>query len=544
MVIITAISVAAIAYASNRDGDSSGSKEDNSEPLDLSQKTTAVNLLPLERTLALFEAPIATITFMDGNPDVACVYLKERVSEIAKKNPWLGGGLAKDTSDGAVKLWYDETAESLAPGLFESFEAGLIDLTQDSPYESYGDLFNSHNVLVDCNASLIGRSKPLWRVSLVPDAKDPTCKFAIVVSMSHMCGDGYTFHKVHNMLHREATVETLDPTRKLDFSHQVLEKMGRDEAFYIDRVARSPLWARFQKDERVIDKKVFYLDEEWIEGQKRAWTLVKNMNAATALYEDGQDAGDTVQITELGIEADGSATTPSTTDASAFAVSFAPKQGTVSITTNDIVTSWFFRLVDATVGLMPYNFRNRLGMCCTDADAGNYAQAIPYAAQDYETPMFIQASRGSGKRMVSQNTPLPPHRSDNRYAISVDWRAFQKRGGLQLGGGTDDEICQQTLQLPCSLAKDLDSVPKSFSFIHLFNAGPNGEPAISVIAPKAVMEKIEKSGIVRKTIVESKGSSSDAFAESVQETVKGRRESVYLPLLNEKGLSTIMDDEE
>lgn len=74
---------------------------------------------------------------------------------------------------------------------------------------------------------------------------------------------------------------------------------------------------------------------------------------------------------------------------------------------------------------------------------------------------------------------------------------------------------------------DVESLPKSFSSITLFNAGPNGEPAVAVIAPQSVVSKIEKSGIVKEMLFESEGPSEDLFLENIQETARGRRTSVF-----------------
>jgi hypothetical protein len=108
-------------------------------------------------------------------------------------------------------------------------------------------------------------------------------------------------------------------------------------------------------------------------------------------------------------------------------------------------------------------------------------------------------------------------------AISVDWRSFQRRGGLDLGL----EGTRQTLQMPLYDMTDVESLPKSFSSITLFNAGPNGEPAVAVIAPQSVMSKIENSGIVKEMLFESEGPSEDLFLENIQETARGRRTSVF-----------------
>jgi hypothetical protein len=108
-------------------------------------------------------------------------------------------------------------------------------------------------------------------------------------------------------------------------------------------------------------------------------------------------------------------------------------------------------------------------------------------------------------------------------AISVDWRSFQRRGGLDLGL----EGTRQTLHMPLYDMTDVESRPKSFSSITLFNAGENGEPAVAVIAPQSIVSKIEKSGIVKEMLFESEGPSEDLFLENIQETASGRRTSVY-----------------
>lgn len=86
---------------------------------------------------------------------------------------------------------------------------------------------------------------------------------------------------------------------------------------------------------------------------------------------------------------------------------------------------------------------------------------------------------------------------------------------------------RQTLQMPLYDLNDIEKLPKSFSSITLFNAGPNGEPAVAVIAPQSIMSKIESSGIVKEMLFQSEGPSEDLFLENIQETAKGLRTSVF-----------------
>jgi hypothetical protein len=392
MVLLIAIGVAAAAYA----GKSSSSDNDAHFDLDL-DGLTAVDLLPVERTLAIFESPITTVTHMEGDPKEAADYLRKRVDEIVCQNPWLGGWLAKDKKDGAVKLFYDPSGEKLAPDLFRSFEPLEIPLSRDTSFVLQREILEkaAPGVKVKQNAEVIGRNDGLWRVSLIPDSDMPTERFALVVSQSHMLGDGHTFFAAYNMLNNDSPIVSLNPKRNFKWIKDVEETMGIAETYYINTIAKSPLWARFLKDETIIDTRVFFLNEEWVEGQKMAWAAVAAAEAAVENSETSRKVG------------------PARSD---YAVSFASPLSAMSLSTNDVVTCWFYRLVDATVGLMAYNFRGRLESCGDD-DAGCYSCAIPYTAEDYETPTLIQQSRTSARRAYADRhenpTTLPSHSRDS-----------------------------------------------------------------------------------------------------------------------------------
>jgi len=540
---------------------------------DLLANLQPVDLLPLERTLTLFEAPNATVTFMDGSPQVAIDWLRKRVGEVVYRNPWLGGYLAKDRSrGGAVSLFYDPSSDEVSSDIFTAFEPGAIELARDTKYEDLGEAFAGYDVVVRCNADLVGSNQPIFRVCVIPDAKQPEDRFALVVSMSHVCGDGFTFHKIFKMLSTDckvADIEEMNPARKHDFTDAVYELCGADEAFYVDKISRSPVWSAFnKKDDTVIVRAAFFIDEGWVEGQKEAWDKVSKMNDAEKMLlaessrdlksnlpavgeddvvEDGEDVpAASSSATESPVATSSGPQQPPPAD---FKVSFAAHQSATHITTNDIITSWFFRTCDATIGLMPFMLRNRLPQF-NDKDAGNYAMTIPYPRKDYHTPMLIRDSRPTGRRVHTED-PLPRHAAEHRYGVSIDWRGVGfKKGGLILGPHGE---CKQVLHLPCYQARDLHFIPKSFSSIHLFNAGPDGEPACTVVCPEFVMERIMNSGIVKSIINESRvaAGEEDAFTDAVAGAKQGRRTSAYVDFVDTKaakevcrGLSTIEGDEE
>jgi hypothetical protein len=523
----------------------------------------SINLLPLERTLTLFEAPNATITFMDGSPEVATDWLRSRVGEVVYRNPWLGGYLGKDKSrGGAVSLFYDPSSDDVNTDIFKTFDPGFIELTRETKYEDLGKVFAGKDVIVRCNADLVGRNQPIFRVCVIPDTKEPNNKFALVVSMSHVAGDGYTFHKIFKYLSTDcamADIEEMNPVRKHEFTEAVYDLCGSEEAFYVDKISRSPMWSAFtKKNETVIVRAAFYIDEIWIEGQKEAWEKMSKMVEAEKRLLGNHSVKD-MESNVAGDEAVAGCDQDKPVSSNVashqkplpanFKVSFAAHQTASHITTNDIITSWFFRSCDATIGLMPFMLRERIPQF-KSVDAGNYSITIPFPRKDYQSPMLIRDARPTGRRIHTE-IPLPPHRAENRYGISIDWRGVGfKKGGLKLGSKGE---CKQILHLPCYQSQDYKYIPKNFSSIHLFNAGPDGEPAVSVVCPDFVMDRVLQSGIVKSMINEGQISNSeeDTFAEAVVEAKVGRRKSIFASLLDPEAakelngasvLSTIADE--
>lgn len=590
--LLTAIGVAAFTYATQSKNKSSENDDDDAatatdglppaKPLEpkVLEGLRAIDLLPIERSLALFEAPSATITFFDGAPSVAVACLRARVKEIVASNPWLGGCLAK--RDGKVSLLYDEDGVLVHPQVFYSFAPGAIPLARSSAYESLGDVFAGHDVVVRCNADLVGRDLPLFRVAVIPDAAAPDSRFALVASLSHVAGDGHTFHRIFKMLAADAAVAALDPVRRPEYGDAVVDLCGPNEAFYVSRISRSPLWAApGQRNGRKIVRAAFFVNEQWVEGQKEACAKKERMEEARRMFDSDRDLKGTTGGRLAGVEeaehdgddietelADNNENTDAADNAalpratlslekygmpkSGFKVSYASHQAAPHLTTNDVVASWFFQSVHATVGLVPYTLRGAdRSPTITDDDAGNYAMAIPLAPEDYATPTLMRHARKTGRR-AHKHIPLPSHGRDSLYAVCVDWRNIGlKRGGLTLGPPDDEDSsrrCTQVLHLPCYQGRALDFIPKSFSSIHLFNAGPQGEPACTVIAAEEDMKRILKSDIVKAVINESSSmrgndEGDDALECAMQEAKQGLKASKYADFVDPSALTQLLGDD-
>ena len=60
-------------------------------------------------------------------------------------------------------------------------------------------------------------TKPLFKVSIIPDVDDPNNRYSVVVSMSHLLGDACTYYKIWNMLLNNERIVELPPSRRQSF---------------------------------------------------------------------------------------------------------------------------------------------------------------------------------------------------------------------------------------------------------------------------------------------------------------------------------------
>jgi hypothetical protein len=265
MALLLVVGVAYTAYQKN---------EDAKYPLDpeiqLDGKV-AVELLPLEQTLAVLEAPLTTISFFDGDYKTASNYLQTRVADILQKNPWLGGRFLKKPGDRSMKLFFDPSGEDLAPNIFQQFKPGeeiTLSRNRHQDYSEYNAICKPATVKL--NKDLVGRNEPIWRVSIIPDAESPDTRFALLMSMSHVGGDIFTFYRIYNMLYKGTAIHVMNPIRKLNFSEAVVERMGKQEANYIRNAVATPLKRMIlpskDEDDPLITRH-YFVSTSWIEEQ-------------------------------------------------------------------------------------------------------------------------------------------------------------------------------------------------------------------------------------------------------------------------------------
>jgi hypothetical protein len=350
---------------------------------------------------------ITTATFFKGK--VPTEDLKRRITELVQANPWLACRLKKevDPSDkkkkpamvfdtqpkreAIVADHYKEYSEADVQG-DKKLKLSTIDISQ--PYQAICKAVGK-TAGVHCTGSkCLGKNAPQFRVTVVPSADGG--RFALLVSISHVIADGYTYYEILNLLSLNAPMKVLDPVRKSGFTESLKTALGKKEYNF-------PCCAGY----------LFNAIGNMMFGSKpkvRAHFIDKGKVAAAKAKE----AGGSVPF----------------------------------VSTNDIVTSAFGKLTRTNVLEMAINMRDRLPSY-TMADAGNLEWALYFRPKDFATPSLIRQSITTkdgklGRCCAGSNTKLPGFwgAARKRIAIITNWSS-NHTGECVLGNG-----CTQELHLP------------------------------------------------------------------------------------------------
>ena len=352
--------------------------------------------------------PVTTVTLYEGAAPID--FLRHRLAMIIEKNPWLTSRIVKkNTSDGVLALAFAKTFE-LEPVIdqhFSVYEPGDVGFSLSLPYKK----------LVSCLLPFqCARSKPatdedepLFKVAVIPIETEEMSDnqatplrqavtlpgYALVVSMNHTLGDGHTYYKLYGMLSADTDVEALDPVRVADFEEAKTEVIGEKETAMFASAGLS-------------------------------LGIVGTYIGAKVTRRDPQNV--CIHVVAP--------------DWVAQEKARAKQEGQVPfVSTNDALTSWFFREMKSNVNIMVANFRSRepsiLGLA--EHHVGNYEANVPYFPGDVETPALIRQSiRNADGGFRSRRAGSPPTKIPkfltlilNKTSIITNWATFYRDVVLQ-----------------------------------------------------------------------------------------------------------------
>lgn len=344
-----------------------------------------IPLLREERTLICLSLPaVTTVTFYKKQSGVSpAAFLRERVAAIVRANPWLAGRLLDTPSEGGLCI---AVPTECAP-CFEECAAGESELRPGMDFEALVQA--SAPMQVKPGTGCVDRDEPLFRVTLAGCGGGAHADtLALVVSISHVLGDGHTYYSIFSMLDPEEPIQAMDPTRQQDSMASIIQGAGEAKASWV--LSPFTLLGLVSNLLRPNRKAVMKLvDTKWVSQQKRA--------AAAAA-----DAA------------------------------------TEFVSTNDVLSSSFFNLGEFDYGAIMVNHRGRQPKLGDDV-AGNYEGVLQFWPEESSTPAGIRRPLQTPERMRAARDDVPSVAKSlkSNWAVVTNWASFVRSVALP---GCEDMI--------------------------------------------------------------------------------------------------------
>ena len=387
------------------------------------------------------EAPITTVTWFEGSHLEATAVIRQRLGKIMSANPWLGGTLVKKKSKNYIH--FATTPDATAGDIVEKFL--LTVAPQDSVIHHEMDFSEVQELGKSAGYYLAAGNtfqKPFWRIAVVPSSRTaPKERFAVFLSLTHVVGDGHTYYTLFNMLMNAGPIQALDARRVANAQQKHEMVLGTKESQAMTSIGQ--LWCA--------------LKGLWL-------TYVYGPLFFSTRYQAKShyfliDSSKMDQFKKEGASDD------------AF------------VSTNDVLTSWFFQNAGFPIGFMAVNLRGRVPEFREDL-AGNYENVLTYRVpQDVDSPSSIRKSVQHLKRDVTYGEELKDSEYTTGVGVATNWSTFMSHNNIDLAG------CRPLLHLPFF---DTAMMPATYGLCIIFRAAP-GKLAVLLAATEEHLCKLLKS---------------------------------------------------
>ena len=337
------------------------------------EKYECVQLLPYESEVMILVPSVSSITFFTGVIDKSRLYNK--ILDIMKCNPWLGGRLVRENNSTYLQYTRCNEFTTINPGIFSIAQHN--DLHEKLSFNEIQKIARLYTV--KAGTACINKDEVLFKVTLIMTGLS-SC--ALVVSLSHVVGDGNNMFTLYRMLGDNQDIITLNPVRDMEYDHKLnsvscyhKERIDfiNSLSFILSMVVTSTKETLFRPSMELL-----HIRKDWIEAEKQKYHDVSNKITVSS-----------------------------------------PSSSFVS--TNDIITCWLFKLLNVDIGGMVVNYRNRIPGI-TESNVGNYSSMITYQRDDYSHPSLIRASLQSYCRVITKKLNFIPFIS--RFIRITNWSTF------------------------------------------------------------------------------------------------------------------------
>jgi hypothetical protein len=412
--------------------------EEKEEPLD--PKYHLINFMYWEKSTGLQIPSVATISFYPGEVDVEKI-IQEKLLPVLQKNSWLAARLVLRYSAAAKKKllvgqYLKDFDEAFLKDYFQKVTIDNSKLPED---EKISENSSMDTIMKFCQPFLVKKGADcfkaggiLFKVVFVKILDHNTSnnrvecvKTAFIISLSHVLGDGHTFYRLYSMFDSSTKITALDPERLPSYPEDLSKVQPIKVQNYLQSV---PLILTVLKNSFFGEKPkylVYRVNQQEIHKQKKDYQSSKS---------------------------------------SAF------------ISTNDILSSWFFQQVKSNFGFIAINCRNRLKhLNLTNDRAGNFQTFILYSAKDFANAADIRYSYDT---FLSKSNAFPSFLEtlQNRVSGISNWATFYSDVKLPIkdtfSSGAGPRYQTAIAHLP--LFHQDYSPLKDFMFIFQLNAKETG----------------------------------------------------------------------
>lgn len=341
----------------------------------------------------LFVPSITTITYFKGALNFS--YITNKIYEIIEVNPWLTSNIIKRNDNYYIN--YNDKLKNFCIDdyLFYTQEYIFENIINVEEYEKI--MISTNKFFVKSAHKCVNNKEKLFRVTILDNKNIYEPKFALIVSLSHVLGDGHTYYKLYNMISENSIIEKMIIHRYKEFDNITIENKYSWYSYLGVKLYK--FISSFKKNKKIF--KLYILDDKELEIPKNKY-----------------------------------------------------KSNSNNISKNDIITSNFFNSANCKIGLMAINFRNIIESL-NNLNAGNYVDTIKYNLNKKITPLLV---REKLEHLKKKNIICRKNFWFNFYLLLLDFCNFFNFFNMSIATisswttfnkNIEFRDCQETLHIPC-----------------------------------------------------------------------------------------------
>jgi YHS domain-containing protein len=429
--------------------------------------------LAVERQVAMrHEPPVSTLTwfYLPENEkqkeqqdldltEVARIF-ECRAQKIIQANPWLNG---KETGSG--NLVYDEVV--IADNKSSNTVSAIVNVISKGDF-NYVDITTHPAELYEniVEYTQLQSHKNVWKVTLLPGKEVKVgnnkykrhASFALVLTMSHNVADAHTFYQIYDMLTKaspnDANIRTLDMRTPAESDTLAKDMLGSAAWDFVHGPMINVKGALGMMDKMIWNRQGKSL---WLEVDTEAMANAKE----TSLVRCKEDT---------------IAGSSNLTSRNNF------------VSTNDVLSSWFFSSADCGIGLVCTNYRGKLPGHSSELGR-NYWGARLYTPEQFQTAAGIRQGMQSAAASETNYESRPTLTTQLKIlqqplSITSSWTRTTKRSN------TDNDTLLFPVDLHLPLYDFATYCPSNFCVLRSWNISPS-RIGIYVAGDARLVDRIE-----------------------------------------------------